>query len=287
MQNESIEIDGKEYISSKRAAKLVGYTKDYVGQLARGGHLEARLIGRSWFVTEGSIRAHKLKVHHEIKKVRQEELIEKKDSKCDDNTIQIKTISEENYSNSHGGRPVKFESNIPNSTKGVEGVLGIHNVQVKYVEGGQYARRELMRSKITYESENLVCTPQTASREEVLHEVDVRKIVPRISPVDNSCAVDTILLHSRNKTKGVAENNITTYKDVPAYKRLRGGERGVLEDVASNRVQKLIDQHQFEVNEEVYARSTGVKSLVIILYIFLILCFLIPVVYVAWSLVTG
>lgn len=52
-------IDGKTYISSKRAAEITGYARDYVGQLCREGHVTARLVGRSWYVLEDSIRAHR------------------------------------------------------------------------------------------------------------------------------------------------------------------------------------------------------------------------------------
>lgn len=52
-------IDGKQYISSKKAADITGYAKDYVGQLCREGHVEARMVGRSWYVLESSIRAHR------------------------------------------------------------------------------------------------------------------------------------------------------------------------------------------------------------------------------------
>ncbi|KND49832.1 MAG: hypothetical protein AB203_01945 [Parcubacteria bacterium C7867-008] len=52
-------IDGKQYISSKKAADITGYAKDYVGQLCREGHVEARMVGRSWYVLETSIRAHR------------------------------------------------------------------------------------------------------------------------------------------------------------------------------------------------------------------------------------
>ncbi|MDB5237037.1 MAG: hypothetical protein JWL88_139 [Parcubacteria group bacterium] len=52
-------IDGKIYISSKRAAEMTGYAKDYIGQLCREGHVQARMVGRSWYVLETSIRAHR------------------------------------------------------------------------------------------------------------------------------------------------------------------------------------------------------------------------------------
>jgi hypothetical protein len=59
-------FNGQRYISSARAAKLVGYTKDYVGQLCRAEKIEARLVGRSWYVNEDSIRKHKLGVNYTL-----------------------------------------------------------------------------------------------------------------------------------------------------------------------------------------------------------------------------
>lgn len=55
---EELEIKGQKYISSKRAAKLTGYAKDYVGQLARGGKVSATRVGRAWYVSEEEILAH-------------------------------------------------------------------------------------------------------------------------------------------------------------------------------------------------------------------------------------
>lgn len=52
-------IDDKKYVSSKRAAKITGYAKDYVGQLCREGRVTARLVGRSWYVLESAIHDHR------------------------------------------------------------------------------------------------------------------------------------------------------------------------------------------------------------------------------------
>ena len=52
-------LEGKNYISARRASKLMNYAQDYVGQLCRGGKVDARMIGRSWFVTEESLKAHR------------------------------------------------------------------------------------------------------------------------------------------------------------------------------------------------------------------------------------
>lgn len=55
---EELVIEGKTYLSSKRAAKVSGYAKDYIGQLCREGRVEAKLVGRSWYVYEPSLRDH-------------------------------------------------------------------------------------------------------------------------------------------------------------------------------------------------------------------------------------
>lgn len=52
-------IDEKKYISSKQAAKLTGYAKDYVGQLCREGRVTAQLVGRSWYVLESAMLDHR------------------------------------------------------------------------------------------------------------------------------------------------------------------------------------------------------------------------------------
>ncbi len=54
-----MEIGGHRYISSRSAAKSFGYTQDYVGQLARGGHVEARRIGGMWYVSLDALSAYK------------------------------------------------------------------------------------------------------------------------------------------------------------------------------------------------------------------------------------
>ena len=56
---DEILIEEKKYISSKRAAKITGYAKDYIGQLCREGRVPARLIGRGWYVLESAIQDHR------------------------------------------------------------------------------------------------------------------------------------------------------------------------------------------------------------------------------------
>jgi len=62
---DEILIEDKKFVSSKRAAKMTGYAKDYIGQLCREGRVPARLIGRGWFVLEAAIQDHRFGVAEE------------------------------------------------------------------------------------------------------------------------------------------------------------------------------------------------------------------------------
>jgi hypothetical protein len=57
--SESLIIEGKQYISARRAAEIAAYSNDYVGQLCRSGKLACRMVGRFWYVDESSLRKHK------------------------------------------------------------------------------------------------------------------------------------------------------------------------------------------------------------------------------------
>jgi len=59
---DEILIEERKFVSSKRAAKMTGYAKDYIGQLCREGRVPARLIGRSWYVLEAAIQDHRFGV---------------------------------------------------------------------------------------------------------------------------------------------------------------------------------------------------------------------------------
>jgi hypothetical protein len=56
---DEILIEDKKYVSSKRAAKVTGYAKDYIGQLCREGRVPARFVGRNWYVLESAIQDHR------------------------------------------------------------------------------------------------------------------------------------------------------------------------------------------------------------------------------------
>ena len=55
-------------ISLNQAAKISGYTQDYLGYLIRRGEIKAVRTGRNWFTTEEQVREYLFK-----KKIRSEE----------------------------------------------------------------------------------------------------------------------------------------------------------------------------------------------------------------------
>ena len=55
MNDETLIFSGKKFISSRRASKLVGYSIDYIGQLARANKVESQMVGRTRFVSESSL----------------------------------------------------------------------------------------------------------------------------------------------------------------------------------------------------------------------------------------
>ncbi len=52
---DELDISGKRYISSKRAAKENRYHVDYIGQLIRAGKITGSKVGRTWYVEAESL----------------------------------------------------------------------------------------------------------------------------------------------------------------------------------------------------------------------------------------
>lgn len=56
---DTVTLDGKTYVRAVRAAGELGYAPDYVGQLCRGGKVDAKRLGKTWYVREGALEEHK------------------------------------------------------------------------------------------------------------------------------------------------------------------------------------------------------------------------------------
>ncbi len=56
---DTINYEGTVYTKASVLAKRFRYTSDYIGQLCRSGKIDSRLVGRSWYVNEAALIAHK------------------------------------------------------------------------------------------------------------------------------------------------------------------------------------------------------------------------------------
>ena len=63
---DTIAFDGVEYVKASVAAKRFRYTSDYIGQLCRSKKIDARLVGRTWFVNVDSIETHRKNKHKKV-----------------------------------------------------------------------------------------------------------------------------------------------------------------------------------------------------------------------------
>ena len=57
--SDSVVVNDREYVSSKRASQDTGYAQDYIGQLARGGYIDGERVGGLWYVSLDSLNKYK------------------------------------------------------------------------------------------------------------------------------------------------------------------------------------------------------------------------------------
>ncbi|HVM73393.1 MAG TPA: hypothetical protein VMU13_00745 [Candidatus Paceibacterota bacterium] len=56
---EEIPVGDSTYVSSKRASEISAYAQDYIGQLARAGHIAAKRVGGLWYIDMNSLEAYR------------------------------------------------------------------------------------------------------------------------------------------------------------------------------------------------------------------------------------
>lgn len=69
----SIHFEGKNYLSSKEAGRISGYTNDYISRLAREAKIDARRVGTQWFVEPKSLDSF-LQNAQKVREARKESL---------------------------------------------------------------------------------------------------------------------------------------------------------------------------------------------------------------------
>lgn len=182
MAEEHILINGDRYISSGRAAKLVGYTKDYVGQLARDGKIGAKRVGRNWYIEESSINKHKLSVHYTLTKP--------KKKREDGDEIAIHNIDNSAVRKEHDLSIKKFVGTNPPVSQVAVRVDVPQNKNEEKVDLFPQPRKKnrdpLLHSDIRFESVNQTQNPigkkegiQKVEEKHTFKQVPIRKPAPR------------------------------------------------------------------------------------------------------------
>ena len=139
---ETIFFEGKKFISSSRAAEMTKYSKDYIGQLCRGGKVTARMVGRSWYVEESSLLAHKKTAEETPRKYHQDNAFKKSQTSPVAETNTLSTGNSGNIGSTSDSvevfeSPAKLatlplRSDSPRSLKNsIDGALGDFNVRSK------------------------------------------------------------------------------------------------------------------------------------------------------------
>jgi hypothetical protein len=92
---DSLTLDGKVYMKAAKAAGLVGYTPDYIGQLCRKGALDGIVLGKTWYVREQSVLEHK------ASKVRMNSVTTRRDLEKQKNTLEA-----QHHASSRNGKSI-------------------------------------------------------------------------------------------------------------------------------------------------------------------------------------
>lgn len=56
--SDEILLEGKQFVSARRASEVSGYARDYVGQLARSGLIQAQRVGGLWYISLESLKGY-------------------------------------------------------------------------------------------------------------------------------------------------------------------------------------------------------------------------------------
>ena len=90
---DTVILDGVQYIKASVAAKQFKYTADYVGQLCRGKKVDARLVGRTWFVNPDSLDEHKNGKHKTKEKEVAKQVDREKESDSSERKTRVRRVS--------------------------------------------------------------------------------------------------------------------------------------------------------------------------------------------------
>ena len=185
---DEILIEGKKYVSSKQAAKITGYAKDYIGQLCREGRVSARLVGRSWYVLESAIQDHRFGSHDTPQKEVEEapKVTEKTWEFPRYEAVQVESLPSVNRLQEPVETPIAEESSSEEREEDMVSAQKLHDSWKEWFDKTNQAQPPEVRETPETESEQ-------EDREEALGEameddevsVPLRVVNPYAAPIDS------------------------------------------------------------------------------------------------------
>ncbi len=173
IMKDTLILEGKTYISARRASKVISYAQDYIGQLCRAGKLDCRMVGRSWFVTEASLIAHR-------------------DATLDVNLEKVSTTSK----NTESAIDINTENIIENIK--TDEKEGIENVKQTIKDA---LKKDALKSDIvpmalpspfTYESITAPALPPLAKKVPSHFSIPTTKFIEQVTPTSHARAISYV-----------------------------------------------------------------------------------------------
>ena len=207
-----IEVDGKKYVTSKIAAKEVGYSQDYVGQLARGGEIMAERSGGLWYVNLESLRTHKAHARED-----EEKPSVKREKKTDTDSV-VTFDAKEFISSKRAAKITGYSQDYVTQLARSGKILSRRISNRWYVYKDQLIEHknhnDALLASVQAESVGLTKTPtQNAERDyssdpELTYFTDNKDLAPLI-PVKDKDSKEETSDSSQQKGVGVAKENVS------------------------------------------------------------------------------
>lgn len=222
---ETLVLDGKEFVKASKAAKELGYTSDYIGQLCRGGKISAHLVGRTWYVDKSELSVHKV----EKKRISKAKARAQAKKSIEEHRIAKRTESEK-----------QRDVNIIYQNDDTELIPTTHKLSVRGEEEIKH---------VTTDTTEMVT--ERGLHEHRAHKEAITGTVTVIDVADKSADADIVFLDASNVHKSdisavqkVNRNAVAVSKKVP-HKRQKGrsAQRGIVDVFIAQNSQEAEEVH--------------------------------------------
>lgn len=256
-----IEIDGKIYITTKRAAELTRYTKDYVGQLARAQKIAARLVGRNWYVDEQDILMHA----GLIARSNDSSLVQSDVQHIQTESPLLDTTQNDSEAQNEAARKFTDHSTFVSSHE----VVNTFEAESESRNEGEETEASIPQYAEESTQSESVDTPHDDHQHTVSYAAESQDLFPRVSndgyegsPREQTLEEEVVSLkREMNLRNSTGEEGTATFRASPT---------GFAEEVITNEFQNSnfeeepkIKRHQDEVIEEAYFQKIRLSKLLL------------------------